>query len=155
MAGGAPSRRSDAIASAVREAQSVEVDPSQVPPMVTESFVTGHVATVQHDEERADEGDQGGITQPALVELHMTEPPMVAQLGSQIVARGGTQRTTKLIPQLAIALGESLVEDGKAALASMKEQPLESSLIIASPAAAAATAAAADAVNAELKGGTP
>jgi hypothetical protein len=81
---------------------------------------------------------------------------MIAQLGNQIVARGGTRRITKLIPQLAIALGKSLVEDGEAALASMREQPLESSsLIIASPADAAATAAAAEAVNAELKGGTP
>src|SRR3954471_17614956 len=109
MAGGAPSRKSDAIAAAARDAQStVEVDPTQVPPMVLETFVTGHVVTVQHDEEREDDGEQGGLTQAALAGLHMTEPPMIAQLGNQIVARGGTRRITKLIPQLAIALGQSL-----------------------------------------------
>jgi hypothetical protein len=124
-----------------------------VPPTTIEQFVTGFINTVQHDEARDDESGQ--VTQQALVELQMTEPPLITLVGDQIVARGFTRRITKFSPQLAIELGKSLQEDGEAALASMKEQPLQGVGldIAATPADVAAAAAAADSLE-QLKGGT-
>lgn len=150
MAGGAASKNGQAIGKAAAS-QTLQVDPAVVPPTTIEQFVTGFINTIQADEVRDDDGK---VTQAAMVELQMTEPPLIAQLGNQVVGRGFTRRITKLTPQLAIELGKSLQEDGELALASMKEQPLQGVGldIAATPADVAAAAAVADELE-QLKGG--
>lgn len=136
---------------AARQQTVVEIDPSKIAPVRTLDFTTYQVTSAQRDEVR-DEDDK--ITTSAGVDVLIKEPPMIADLTGQVMHRGGQAYSTHFNPGFAIQVGEELAAAGRAALESMKEQPLEPvGFEIASSMADADAAARAAAAADQLKNG--
>lgn len=158
MAGGAPSRKSRALAQKLAaEAQppAVEVDLADLPAATREEFETYAIDADAVLEQR---NDDGKVTVMPHVKLALKEAPTVTFPtldGMQL--RGGKARVTMLSPENAIKVGEMLVAEGKSALDSREEQPLQSEnvAIASSMSDVAAAVERAAAVEKDLKGTSP